>query len=228
VSDSTPRASENQPGTPHDTTPADQAQGAATNPQPSANGVPPPAGPNPFDPVSYRVTSGFAGVTGTPVRFVVPVKKPDKEPFIRVHSGEEFQDTVGLIELRTTRELYLVTVNLHADLALEPTFCLRRLLTCITAQGAVFFWPLRLPKPDGSFDDWGRSEWDAARYCMEHWGRVGTRDGSYQVTPAAGAALEPRWDGRTFPELIAVAFRDKVITTWDHDVLRTLRGENLQ
>ena len=55
MSDSTPRASENQPGTPHDTHTADQAQGAAPDAKParrrrrtpaaSANGEPPAALP---------------------------------------------------------------------------------------------------------------------------------------------------------------------------------------
>ena len=49
--------------------------------------------------------------------------------------------------------------------------------------------------------------------------------GAYDVTVATGRVVEPDWPDLTFQEIIKIAFRDRVITDWDHPVLRRLRGE---
>jgi len=54
--------------------------------------------------------SEFAGVKK--ILTTVPVKKPNRQDFIRVHSGEDWSFQTAVLELKEERETYLV----HADL----------------------------------------------------------------------------------------------------------------
>jgi hypothetical protein len=51
--------------------------------------------------------------------------------------------------------------------------------------------------------------------------------GAYEVyTAESGSIPEPTWDDLpTMQEMLEIAFRDKFIDTYDHPVLKKLRGE---
>jgi hypothetical protein len=102
------------------------------------------------------------------------------------------------------------------------------LLTAINRQKVMFVWPIRLPGSDGKIDSWSRSAMDAAERAGSQWVRVVANMGglqAYDVTVAAGGFGEPVWPDITFQEIIRIAFRDMVISDWNHPVLKRLRGE---
>jgi hypothetical protein len=43
---------------------------------------------------------------------------------------------------------------------------------------------------------------------------------------AANHVAEPQWPELSFQEVIKIAFRNKMIDTWEHPILRRLRGED--
>jgi len=47
----------------------------------------------------------------------------------------------------------------------------------------------------------------------------------YTAKKAVDEHSEPAWPEMTFPEILSVAFKDKIIRTPNHKVLRYLRGE---
>jgi hypothetical protein len=49
--------------------------------------------------------------------------------------------------------------------------------------------------------------------------------GAYEVMQATGNLDEPEWPELSFQEIVNLAFKDKVIATLDHPVIRRLRGE---
>ena len=49
--------------------------------------------------------------------------------------------------------------------------------------------------------------------------------GAYEVYEATAELPEPIWPDVSFRELVEIAFRERLITTHDHPVLRRLRGE---
>jgi hypothetical protein len=132
-----------------------------------------------------------------------------------------------VLELKEDRETYLVSPNLWAALASEPTFHPVLLVTSINAQGVLFLWPIRLPRADGRIDLWSRSALDAAKEAQGHWVRVTANMGlqAYEITTASGLVAEPKFSDLTFQEVIKIAFRDMIIVEWSHPVLRRLRGE---
>jgi hypothetical protein len=183
---------------------------------------------DPFDLDSLRLTQDFASAVGVKkIVTTVPVKKPSREWFVRTHSDPAYRLQTAVLELKEEREVYLVAPGLRAELASEPTFSPRMLVTTINRQGVLFLWPIRLPGPDGRVDDWSRSALDAADEAQRRWVRLTANMGlgAYDVAVASGQMTEPEWPSFSFQEIVKIAFRDKMISDWDHPVLRRLRGE---
>ena len=63
--------------------------------------------------------------------------------------------------------------------------------------------------------------------AMKNWVRVQSNmsSNSYEVFLATGALADPVWPSQTMRQLLEIAFRDRVIESPDHPVLRKLRGE---
>ena len=84
--------------------------------------------PNPFDPAALRLDQAFAKTIGVKkLLTTVPVRKPNRQDFVRVHSGPAFRLTpAAIIELKEDREVYLVTPAMAVELPGEFTtagFC---------------------------------------------------------------------------------------------------------
>jgi hypothetical protein len=189
-----------------------------------------PAGPDPFDPAALRLSRDFAASMGVKKALLsVPVRKPDKAWFIRVHPDEHYRLQTAVIELKEERggETYLVARSLWPELAAEATFSPRALFTTITRQGVLFFWPIRLPGPDGRIDEWSRTALEAADLAAKGWVRVAANMGlgAYDVFQATGQLGEPEWPQAPFSDLLRIAFKDRFINDLNHPVLRRLRGE---
>jgi hypothetical protein len=111
------------------------------------NGAPPlDEGPDPFDPAALRLPQDFNAALGVKRALVtIPVRKPAKEWFVKVHPDPAYHLPTAMIELKETRELYLVDRSLWSDLAGESTLTFQMLFLGITRQKVLFFWPVRLP-----------------------------------------------------------------------------------
>ena len=70
------------------------------------------------------------------------------------------RENFPIIELKDEREEYVVTAPLVPNLLGEIVN--KTLFLAINKQGTVFFWPVRLPAPDGKDLDWWRSGREAA------------------------------------------------------------------
>jgi hypothetical protein len=190
----------------------------------------PEAGPDPFDPAALRLSPDFNASIGVKkVLLTVPVRKPDKAWFVRVHPDSAYRLQTAVIELKEDRggETFLVAQALWPVLATEATFSPRALFTAVNRQGVVFLWPVRLPRSDGRHDEWSRTALEAANMAMKGWVRVVANMGlgGYEVFESTGPLPQPEWPDRPFRELLRIAFKDNLIESQDHPVLRRLRGE---
>ena len=179
-----------------------------------------------------RLGQDFAdGLNVTQQLLRVRVQKPSNVSFIRTHPSTEYRFTATLIVLKEEKEHYLVPGSLRDHLASEPTFGAYALFTAIARPGGQpFLWPVRLPGPDGHMNSWPQSEIDIATgVATTHWVRVVSTKavGAYVSTaaPASDSWGDPKWPTLPFNKLLALAFKDKVINSLDHPVLRRLRGE---
>jgi hypothetical protein len=194
----------------------------------NVNDQTPGEGLDPFDPASLRLSQDFSAQLGVKKALLtIPVRKPDKAWFVRVHPSGDYRLDTAVVELKEEREIYLVNPDLRHELAAEATFSPRTLFTAANRQGVLFIWPVRLPGPDGKLDDWSRSALEAAMRAQTKWVRVQANMslGAYDVYEAQARLPEPEWPDKTLKELLRIAFKDKYIDRLDHPVLRKLRGE---
>ncbi len=184
--------------------------------------------PDPFDLSRLRLSQDFVAAAGVKkLLTTVPVRKPSKEWFVQTHPDSAYRIQTYVIELKEDSETYLVEPSLWPDLISESTFSPRALITTINRQGVVFLWPIRLPAPDGRFDDWNRSAMEAATLAASKWLRVQANMslGAYEVYEASGGWDAATWNVPPFQELLRIGFKDRYIDKNDHPILKRLRGE---
>jgi hypothetical protein len=184
----------------------------------------PPA--DPFDPASLRINMAAVPSFGAKkLLTTIPVKKPNKQSFVRVHKSQEFRLLTAVIEIKEDNEVYLVVPALHSVLAGE--IILVMLFTAIDRQGNVFLWYVKMPKEDGRANDWHASALVAAEEATKAWVRVQANMslGAYDVFRAEAKLPDPEWPkDMNFGAMLKVAFRDRFIETMDHPVVAKLQG----
>lgn len=154
----------------------------------------------------------------------VPVRKPGRQDFFRVHPAESHRIQVGLLILEDSGECYAVTPDVADQLGSDVSR--RCLVLVINRQGVVSLWPLAMPDDGNRLHEWGRSALEAAELAKTHWVRLRSNRnlGAYEVDLAATPLPEPTWPDVVFAEIVNVAFKGKIIDTTDHPVVRALRG----
>jgi len=202
------------------------ANGAADPTLFAALPPPPEVGPDPFDPDSLRLSQDMsANVRVKQVVLNVAVRKPAREWFVRTHPSLKYRVEAGVLTLKELGESYLVTPGLCAMLADETTLRATLLVTSITKQGTLFVWPIPLPDSTGRTNSWTTSALSAAEAARHHWTRVQSdmQTGAYSLIVAEDES-EPAWPDLSFPDILRLAFRDRLIQSFDHVILRQLRG----
>ena len=117
---------------------------------------PEPDSGNQFDPKRLRLSQNYADAIGVKrARLTIPVRKPHRQWFIRVHPDPEYMMDTLVLELEEDREVYIVTPDIAGELPGEVTA--KRLCTAINRQGVLFFWHIRLPGEDGRVDAWNQA-----------------------------------------------------------------------
>lgn len=184
------------------------------------------ANPNPFDPARFAAKGSFQGSLGVTKQLVsCPVRKPGKQEFVRVRQGEESRLQTYILELKEERETYLVDPAIAASLPGEVR--LVELRVAVSRQGALFVWPVPVPKLDGPGSSWHTSARAAADKAETDWVRVVSNmpQGAYDVFVAPGALSEPEWPNNTMGDLLAVAFGERfTIRDINHPMLKRLQG----
>jgi hypothetical protein len=186
-------------------------------------------GPDPFNVAALRLGQEFEESTGVrKLLTTVPVRKPHKQEWIRVHPGENYRGTFAVIDLKEAGEFYLLTPSMARDLSNE--FVKVTIYTAINRQHVVFLWPARLPAPDGRVNAWHTSAHEAAELGMKRSVRIKSNMslGAYETDVADNPVPEndPVWPDLSFQELLRIGFQKngRLITDHEHPLVRQLRG----
>jgi hypothetical protein len=189
--------------------------------------VPPTTEPmgNEFALENLRLDQNFIETAGVKrLLTTVPVRKPGRQEYIRVHPHPDYRASVALIELKEDRDLYLVTPAMARELSGE--FFMATLYVTINRQRVLTLWPVRLPAPDGQQSLWHKSAGEAAQLAMTKWIRVHSNMslGAYEIDEAPITHSDPEWPPYSLQELIPIAFKDRLVNRIDHPVVQRLRG----
>ena len=175
---------------------------------------------------SLRLSQDFTQVVGAAKQqLTIPVRKPNRQDWVRVHPDPDYRIETCVVELKEERETYLVAQPLWLEVFEE--IVPKILFTGITRQGTLFVWPVRRPGDDGRIDSWSQSAVKAAELAMTKWVRVSAnmQAGGYDVYEALGNIPDPDWPATPLSVILRTAFRGKFIDSPDHPVLKKLRGE---
>ena len=179
---------------------------------------------DPFNPETLRLDQSYLQQpVAKKLLTTVPVRKPGKQDFVRVHPGESYRILSALIELRDERETYLVLPRVVSELS-DGEFFFSTLYLCMNRQKVLSIW--RVKVPDGRQNNWQVSEADAAERAMKTWIRLTANMnlGAYEIVEAVGNFGEPEWPDLSFMEILKIAFKGRVIEGPDHPVVKKLRG----
>ena len=172
---------------------------------------------------ALRVSDSTSAPLVKPVMTHVPVKKPSKEWFFRIHPTHSL-DTL-ILESKEEGEVLLVSPALQEQLLGENCVGVRTLRLGVTRQGTPFIWPVRRPM-EGRRDSWAATALDAISYAERSWVRMQAdmNLGGYTIQ-VARVDDEPRWPEEDFSEILRLAFKGAVVENLDHPTLKRLRGE---
>ena len=180
-----------------------------------------------FDLESLRVSQDFVKDSGVKkLLTTVPVRKPNRQDFVRVHHDSSYVLDTMLLNLKEERETYLVAPSFREEIPQELTHT--RLALATNRQKVLFLWQLRLPGSSGKTDAWSMSALEAYEEAKKNWVRVSANMslGAYEIYEALGNLSDPEWPDESMDEIVRIAFRNSFIDSYDHPVLRRLRGES--
>jgi hypothetical protein len=166
------------------------------------------------------------GLGGQKLLVTVPVRKPQRQEYVRVRPEESWRFLTALLTSDEERESYLVAPLLWDELAADIQRTV--LFTAINRQNILFLWPVRLVTADRKASAWQTSALTAAQQAVHRWIRLSANMplGAYDIYVAGNELPEPEWPTDiTFAEVMKLAFKDKRITDVSHPVVRRLRGE---
>ena len=178
-----------------------------------------------FDPANLRVSQDFDEQANVEtIHGTIPVRRPNRQDFIRVRAGEDWQLRVAVIENSEDKVLWIVLPGLAKTVSDEVATVLLRL--AVNLNGVPFLWPLKISR-DGKSNSWNQSAMVAAETAITRWVRIRSNQatGQYSIVAAKNELAEPKWPEMSFQAILELAFKDRIITSYDHPFLKQLRGE---
>ena len=179
-----------------------------------------------LDLTAFRLPQNFNAVGGVKKLITsVPGRKPGTQTYFRVRPGDDWRMEALILQLKEDGESYFVMPQLACELASE---CRPKMLyTYVDRDGNLGIWPINLPGEDGRLDAWSQSAHTAAAHAEERWVRLlaNRHVGAYDVIEATNLAEEPQWPDLDFKKVLSLAFKERLITSMSHPIVRRLRGE---
>lgn len=191
-------------------------------------------GLDPFNLDALRLPPAFEQQAGVKnVISNVPVRKPNQQEWFRVHPSEDYRGNFGTILLKEEGEHYLIVPALMETLRDEMTSV--TLYTVMNRNSSSpFLWPVKLPGGNRSSrrtDAWITSAHEAAAAAMKRSVRMRADMSlgayAYAFSDSPTPENDPVWPDLPFSELVRIAFAKTgcLVTSYEHPVLKMLRGE---
>lgn len=154
----------------------------------------------------------------------VPVRRPDPQSWIWIPSDPNMRATVPILEVKQSRESYLVKPEVAMSLEGEVTN--RLIVAYQDREGGLFLWAVPLGDSRGNRNSWVISALRIVHECSDRWIQIKARmnSGSYQPIPAPVEKPAPTWPAGGLRFLVNRAFKNKVISSVDDPVVRKLKG----
>jgi hypothetical protein len=185
---------------------------------------------NPYQPQDLWIDPSkiHSGAAVKKILTTIPIRKPNKQEFFRVHSGEEYWKPVAILEL--DRVVHLVHSNIIPYLDLDD-FYYAYLCLAISKSGIVFFWAVKVPSNERR-NTWTESALAVAKLAIGRWIKLRSRQedgrggGFYEAEEPLATFPDPIWPKLTLKEHYDIAFKGgRIIDRVDHEAIRKITGQ---
>jgi hypothetical protein len=187
---------------------------------------------DPFSPEALRIPQEYLdGIAATPLTVGIEVIKPHSQEYVRVHPDEGFRYCAPLIALKEEKDArYLIHPSFLKWVTASERiqFRFEMLYLYVTRAGKVAFWPVKVRT--GRENSWLTSADAAAEHAKKKWVCIisNQKRGRYDVFEAKGDFPDPDWleitQGKTLFQLLAIAFKEKLIMNENHPLIQKLLG----
>ena len=164
-------------------------------------------------------TSGTGGDATVDELVSLPVQKPSRSQFFRIHPALHADINLLKVESNNGAECYAVYPNM---VKIIDGVQLYTLFLGVHRDGSCFLWPVSSTSSDG----WSRSARQIAIAAMTKWVRlVANRSTNMYIKRVANQCDdEPQFSGdKTFEELLLLAFGDgHIIDNKEHPIVKDL------
>lgn len=154
---------------------------------------------------------------------VVECQRPAKGLFftVRPETGKPWKDRAFYFLLQMEgRDPYIVAPSIAATKTEEDTIRPVLVVRYVTMAGEEGLWALKLNPPDGRSNNWNTSALNILELAESGWVRIVSLRKHYrhQVSRKTFDEVPPKFTDRPFSELIDIAFKDRIVTTLDHEI----------
>jgi hypothetical protein len=161
---------------------------------------------------------------------VVECQRPPKSIFftVRAENGKPWQDRAFYFLLQMEgRDSYIVSPDVAKQKEEEDTIRPVLIVRYVTMAGEEGLWPLKLDPPDGKSNRWNSSALNILELAASgKWVRIVSlkKDYRHQVSKKTFDEVPPKFTDRSFQELIDIAFKDRTVTSLDHEIWDALEN----
>ena len=125
------------------------------------------------------------------------------------------------------RDPYIVAPEIAKEKGDEDTIRPVLIVRYVTMAGDEGLWALKLDRPDGKSNHWNTSALNIMELAASgKWVRIVSMKKyyRYQQSKKTLGEVPPKFTDQTFDELVNIAFKDRVITTLDHEIWDVLEN----
>jgi hypothetical protein len=178
-----------------------------------------------FDPAKFRLGQNYNQLASAIKQILgLHVGRPGGQDWVRTSDNPDHTIDIFILEDKAERESYLVDPELYPILANE--LVAKTITLALTKQGGFFLWAARLPDESGRLDRWNTTAREAMKLAQKEWVRMTSNmsAANYDVYVATGEFPEPEWPDFSTEKLLELGFKDKLIKSLDHPVVKKLQG----
>lgn len=170
-----------------------------------------------------RLSQEYDDADIQPILVSLPIGKPNKTTFFRVHPGADYTFDCLMLDLKDTSETYFITPE--AERLIPGLARPVRLYLAVDTKGNPRLIPVPLSVSRQS-NPWHSSLQKCVEVAKDKWIRIQAdmAAGSYSACTST-LTVSPRWPKESFEELLNIAASGKIISDKDHPVISQLAGE---
>jgi hypothetical protein len=180
-----------------------------------------------FDPANF-IATGEAIVASMPAKKVdyISLRKPSPTEYVRVTADKAYRMSpvylLGLKKEMKTVQYLIMGKCVGEVLSAVGNKVVKSysIVLAINNSGNPFLWYTR----EGAEDEWSESAVILQAQAVDDWLRVESAGSHYVGIRPKDRLNDPKWPTESFPQLLKLAFGNRIIGSIDHPAVKSILG----